>query len=78
MKRNQAKLRVCASCEWIFLENEKTKNKGCPKCGFASYGARFVYGKAAYRYKLNQQPWVRKKLGDYMMSLLKEIESSRV
>lgn len=35
-----AKLRVCASCEWIF-----NNGVGCPKCQFGSYGAHYVYGK---------------------------------
>lgn len=26
-------------------------------CGFAHYGARYVYGDKAYRYEKTQQPW---------------------
>lgn len=50
-----AKLRCCASCEWIF-------NVGvtCPRCGFGSYGAYYVYGKACYRYAKTQVPWKRR------------------
>lgn len=53
----KAKLRVCASCEWIFRGDTD-----CPECGFASYGARWVYGDKAYRYELTQEPWKDRKL----------------
>ena len=59
-----AKLRVCASCEWIFKGETS-----CPKCGFASYGARYVYGNACYKYVMTQQPWKDKKVGIYMERL---------
>lgn len=45
-----AKLRVCASCEWIF-----NTGIGCPKCLFGSYGAYSVYGNNAYRYAKNTE-----------------------
>ena len=63
-----AKLRVCASCEWIFSDGIM-----CPKCEFGSYGARYVYGNKAYRFKVDQFPWKEKKLFEYMMKLNKEI-----
>lgn len=64
-----ANLRVCASCEWIF---SYTKNKECPKCGFASYGAKAVYGNKAYKYAKTQEPWINRKLDAYRIELLKE------
>jgi hypothetical protein len=72
MKQQQrAKLRCCASCEWIY--------EGlipCPKCGFASYGARYVYGNKCYKYKITQKPWYDKMLFEYALKLKKEIEQS--
>jgi len=63
-----AKLRVCASCEWIF------DSKGsCPLCGFASYGARSVYGDKAYQYKYTQKPWRDKQLANKAVKLDKTI-----
>jgi len=49
-----AKLRTCASCEWIF--KMKDNDPTCPKCQFGSYGARYVYGNIAYRYAKTQEP----------------------
>lgn len=71
MKQKDAKLRVCASCEWIFKLNG---DDGCPKCGFAHYGARYVYGNKAYRYAVTQQAWFDKKMSDYAHKLWQEIE----
>lgn len=68
----KAKLRVCASCEWIFKGH-----KSCPKCGFAHYGARFVYGNKCYRYEETQQPWLDKKVAIYKMKLLDGITVSQ-
>jgi hypothetical protein len=51
-----AKLRVCASCEWVFKLGD-SQDCDCPKCGFGSYGARYVYGDKAYTYKKTQKPW---------------------
>lgn len=78
----QAILRVCARCEWIFRENISLRVVpdtvgGCPKCGFASYGARSVYGKQAYSYEKTQEPWVRKKMDSYYGELQREIKESR-
>jgi len=58
-------LRVCASCEWIFSNNDPT----CPKCGFGSYGAHRVYGRDVYRYKKTQKPWKDKKMEKYLGKL---------
>lgn len=66
----KAKLRVCASCEWIF-----TGGVGCPKCQFGSYGAHYVYGDAAYRYAKSQKPWFDRKVADYSVKLLQEINN---
>ena len=56
-KHKRAKLRACASCEWIF-------NKGatCPLCGFGSYGARYIYGNKCYRYQYSQVRWFDKRI----------------
>lgn len=71
--QQRAKLRVCASCEWIY---EKSDSAGtCPKCEFVSYGARFVYGDAAYRHKFTQKPWLDRKMSEYERKLLSEIVS---
>ena len=68
-----AKLRVCASCEWIF--KIKGKMGLCPKCGFATYGAKFVYGNKCYKYAKTQQPWIDGKVMEYTLKLMKEIEN---
>ncbi|WP_338561809.1 hypothetical protein VRC60_05860 [Erwinia sp. E_sp_B04_7] len=68
----KAKLRVCASCEWIF-----SGGVGCPKCQFGSYGARYVYGNKAYRYAISQKPWLEKKMSDYAFKLHQEINASK-
>lgn len=73
----KAKLRVCASCEWIF-ERGDNKEEGmegcCPKCCFGSYGARHVYGDKCYRYKRTQEPWKQKRLDTYEFKLQQEID----
>ena len=74
----KAKLRVCASCEWIFLKSEDTPVSGCPKCGFGHYGARFVYGDKCYRYAISQEPWLRRKVADYKGTLLTEIRETNL
>lgn len=68
-----AKLRVCASCEWIF-----TGHDACPKCGFGHYGARYVYGDKAYVYAKTQKPWFDKKLADYGAKLSNEIREDQI
>jgi hypothetical protein len=55
----RAKLRVCGRCSWIF-----EGNSDCPKCGFATYGARYVFGDACYGLKKTQRRWF-----DYQMAL---------
>lgn len=71
MSRRLASLRTCASCEWIFRDGVE-----CPKCGFGSYGARYVYGPAAYRHALTQRPWKEKKVAGYASALDEEIARS--
>jgi len=77
MKRGNAKLRVCASCRWIFINNKETDLQGCPKCGFGHYGAWWAYRNAAYRYKKTQKPWLENKVSEYTFKLLEEIEDSQ-
>lgn len=71
----RAKLRVCASCEWIFKLKPRTPlgTTGCPRCGFAHYSAHYVYGKKAYAYSETQQPWRDKKLANYACKLDEKI-----
>lgn len=76
-----ATLRVCSSCEWIFKAHPARVGiygnvvlTGCPKCKFSSYGARWVYGNKCYRYAKTQEPWLKRKVDDYVLKLLKEIE----
>jgi hypothetical protein len=70
MGQQQAKLRVCASCEWIFSIE---KHGMCPKCGFAHYGARYVYGDKCYKYKITQEPWINRKVQAYTLKLFDEV-----
>ena len=72
MDQRHAKLRVCASCEWIFKKLES-----CPQCGFAHYGARFVYGNSCYKYAVTQKPWFDKRMGHYQLTLMKKIHSNK-
>lgn len=59
-----AVLRTCARCEWIYrftdLKPVDDRDGECPKCGFCSYGARYVYGDRCYRYSITQKTWLRK------------------
>lgn len=72
-----AKLRVCASCEWIFnKDDEHPEHGGCPKCCFGHYGARYVYGNKAYRYAKTQQPWFDKKMAGYAAQLNQQIQAA--
>ena len=67
-----ARLRVCASCEWVFAvkpTEDDPEGVGCPKCQFGSYGAHYVYGRAAYRLAKTQKRWVDKKLDAYASQL---------
>ena len=70
--QQRANVRVCASCKWIYKGH-----RDCPKCGFASYGARWVYGDACYIYLKTQKPWMDDKLSQYTSDLLIEIETNR-
>jgi len=67
----KANLRVCASCEWIFKRSDGYDE--CPKCGFAHYGARFVYGDKAYRYAKTQEPYIERKLSKLRRQLWSEV-----
>jgi hypothetical protein len=67
----RAKLRVCGRCSWIF-EGETD----CPKCGFGSYGARWVLGKVCCRYRITQQPWLHRQMDKRARELLDEILTS--
>ena len=74
MDQRHAKLRICASCEWIFhIDDQHPEMGGCPKCGFAHYGARFVYGDKVYTYRYTQKPWLDKKIEEYMRELKKQL-----
>lgn len=64
-----AKLRICASCEWIFRSYD-----ACPKCGFGHYGARAVVGDKCYAYETTQEPWINKQVKAYRLKLMLEIE----
>lgn len=66
----KAMLRCCASCEWIYKGHTP-----CPKCGFASYGARHVHGNKAYKYAVTQQAWIERKIATYLAELQKEVRN---
>ena len=68
----QAKLRVCARCEWVFKRNKCTDENGCPQCGFAHYGARYSYGDIAYLYVRTQKPWFERKMNEYVYDLIRQ------
>jgi hypothetical protein len=70
--QQRANLRCCASCEWIY----KGPPWDCPKCGFASYGARFVYGNRAYRFEVTQEPWMDRKMERYRRQLMDEVDAA--
>lgn len=73
--QQRANLRCCASCEWIYQQAEAPDPEtgmDCPKCGFASYGARSVHGQRAYRYYITQQPWLTRSLRHTEMKLRSE------
>lgn len=72
----KASLRVCASCEWIFIRTADTDNCGCPKCQFGDYGARAVYGDKAYSYAKTQKPWFDKKMAIYAEELNAQISKA--
>ena len=64
----KAKLRTCASCEWIFHAESPIEGR-CPRCGFVHYGAHYVYGDKAYDYEKTQEPWKNKKLAQFASEL---------
>ena len=43
IKNKHYPIRTCASCEFTYWGGWKG-DKACPKCGFAHYGAAFMYG----------------------------------
>jgi hypothetical protein len=69
----RAILRVCASCELIFVRGAAHPDGGCPKCQFGHYAARRVYGGRAYRYAITQKPWFDKQMAKRAIELQKEI-----
>lgn len=73
--QQRAKLRICASCEWVF-HISTAKDGGCPKCGFAHYGARWVHGNKAYQYRYSQRPWVYQKMDRFLSELNEEIRKT--
>lgn len=56
--QQRARLRVCASCRWIYKVADVMADHGCPKCGGWTYGARWVFGNQAYLYAWTQKPWL--------------------
>lgn len=70
--QQRAELRTCASCEWIYRGH-----RDCPKCGFGSYGARWVYGPRAYQHERTQDPWLLNKLASYERELRSEIDGEQ-
>lgn len=57
-------IRCCARCEYVFFKRVKSKYMGgeCPQCGYAHYGAPFVYNgwmKAIWNW-IFQGPYWRK------------------
>ena len=74
MKRSpqqRANLRCCASCEWIYRGLVD-----CPKCGFASYGAKYVHGNKCYKYEVTQQPWIERKVARFTYELMTEVRET--
>lgn len=72
----KAALRVCASCEWIFSGERHAETGGCPKCGWAHYGAHFVFGRNAYRHAVSQKPWLRNRMAKRAEELHREIAAT--
>ncbi|ALY07066.1 hypothetical protein VmeM32_00075 [Vibrio phage vB_VmeM-32] len=69
-----AKIRVCATCEWIF---DSTISNQCEMChnSVGSYGARWVYGKNYLTLYKNQTPWREKQLAKSMFRIDQEISA---
>jgi len=76
-RQKTAALRICSSCEWVFERPVQPVGPvgffGCPKCGGASYGARWVLGPSCYRVKKTQDRWLKRKLEDYERELRQQI-----
>ena len=69
-----APLRTCGSCMWIYVSDTVgEKPAGCPKCGFASYGAFATYGRNAYKFKFTQEPWTDRILQQRQNELMREV-----
>lgn len=58
---------------WIFYRTPETNASGCPKCNFAHYGARYVFGKQAYTFAETQKPWYDRKMDRYASELRQQI-----
>ena len=71
MPGSKATLRTCAECEWIFKAIPSTI---CPQCGGGSYGARYTYGREAYKYASTQEPWTGRKRADLELEMRKARE----
>lgn len=75
--QKSAALRICASCEWVFERPREPDGApgriGCPQCGFASYGARWVLGHSCYRVKRTQERWLKRNLDAYESELRQQI-----
>ena len=70
---SKANLRLCAGCEWIY----KGIKLSCPKCGFVSYSAHWVYGNKCYNYLITQIPWKHRKERDYYNEIKSEIKKNK-
>jgi|SaaInlStandDraft_4_1057021.scaffolds.fasta_scaffold76043_1 hypothetical protein len=68
-----ADLRICAKCEWIFKLHQ---HKGCPQCGFASYGAHWAVGQKCYKYARTQELWLEKEVRKYRDALIAQLDSN--
>jgi hypothetical protein len=64
----KARLRVCASCEFVYKAPPFNATY-CPMCGFGSYSAHWVYGKKAYKYEKTQQPYIDKQVSKFVDEL---------
>jgi hypothetical protein len=54
-------------------QGETPEGLDCPKCGFVSYGARYVHGRKAYEYQFTQEAWLERKVDHYRRQLWAEI-----
>lgn len=67
-----ARIRVCATCEWIF---DSAISSRCGMCNnsIGSYGARWVYGKNYLTLYKHQTPWREKQLAKVAFRIEQEI-----